>query len=296
MATRERQTTFGWLVSADLFLAATGGGVFLISFILDLLGKYGPVARIGAILGPVLVLVGTLFLVAELGSKTRLHKLFFNFNPSSWLSRGTWLLTVFIIFGLAYSLPAFKAFAWLPWSNAVALGWGIGIVAALFSVLVVIYTGFLFGVVKGIPFWNTPILPVLFFLSGLYAGIAVILVVALFYETTLGVAGFHQLGAAGIGLILLHLLALGSYLEIARHSGASSAESVHLLKTPLFIGGASILGLLVPLGLLAYSLVVSDMLVLTILAGVSSVLLLTGGLFQRYSIIRAGVYLPLYSN
>lgn len=296
MMSQERQTSFGWLVSAELFLSGTGGGVFLTSFILDLLDKYEPVARIGAILGPILVLLGASFLMAELGSKTRLYRLFFNFNLSSWMSRGTWILTIFIIFGLAYSLPAFKAFDWLPWSKGAALGMGIGIVAALFSVLVTVYTGFLLGVVKGIPFWNTPILPPLFFLSGLYTGIAIILVIALFYKTTLGVAGFHQLGVAGIVLILMYLLALGSYLEVARHSDVSSVESVRLLKTPLFIGGASIVGLLVPLCLLSYSLVMSDMLILSILAGVSGVLLLTGGAFQRHCIIRAGVFLPLYST
>ncbi len=176
-----------------------------------------------------------------------------------------------------------------------ALGLGIGIVAALFAVLVTMYSGLLLGVVKGIPFWNTPILPLLFLLSGLYTGIAVILVVALFYNTTLGVAGFYQLGVAGIVLILMHLLALGSYLEVARRSDISSVESVHLLKTPLFIGGVIIVGLVVPLGLLSFSLVVSNILVLSVLAGVSGILLLIGGLFQRYSIIRAGVFLPVYS-
>ena len=295
MVYQKRQTTFGWLVSTELFLAGAGGGAFLISFILDILGKYEPVARIGALLGPVLVLIGASLLVAELHLKTRAVKLFSNFNPSSWMAWGTWMLTIFIILGLAYSLPAFGAFAWLPWSKGVAAGLGIGIVAALFSVLVTIYSGLLLGVVKGIPFWNTPILPLLFLLSGLYTGIAVILVVALFYNTTLGVAGFYQLGVAGIALILIHLIALGSYIEVARRSGISSAESVHLLKTPMFIGGVIIVGLVVPLGLLSFSLVVSNILVLSVLAGVSGVLLLIGGLFQRYSIIRAGVFLPIYS-
>jgi formate-dependent nitrite reductase membrane component NrfD len=289
---QERQTTFGWLVSADLFLSATGGGVFLISFILDLLNKYEPVARIGGILGPILVLIGASFLVAEIGSKAKLYKLFFNFNLSSWMSRGTWILTIFIIFGLAYSLTAFTAFGWLPWSKATALGLGIGMVAALFAGLATSYTGFLFGVVKGIPFWNMPILPLLFFLSGLCTGIAIILAIASFYNT-IGVTGFHQLGAAGTVLILLQLLALGGYLEIARHSGVTSAESVHLLKTPLFIGGVVMVGLLVPFCLLAYSLAVRNMLILSILGGVSSVLLLIGGLFQRYCIVRAGVSRPL---
>ena len=294
MVSQQRQVTFGWLVSADLFLTAVGGGVFLISFALNLLDKYEPVARIGAISGPILVLLGASLLLADLGAKSKAFKLFSSFNPASWMSRGTWILTIFIIFGLAYSLPAFRLFSWLPWSNAMVLVLVIGIVAALFSILIPNYTGFLLGVVRGIPLWNTSVLPLLFFLSGLAMGVAVILGIGSFYNTTLGVAGFHQLGAVGIGFILMYLLALGGYLETARHSSAAAAGSVHLLKTPSFIIGTIILGIVVPLVLLSYSLFLSDLLVLSILAVVSGVLLLIGGFIQRYSIIRAGAFMPLY--
>jgi formate-dependent nitrite reductase membrane component NrfD len=206
---------------------------------------------------------------------------------------GTWILTLFIIFGFAYSLPAFRAFAWLPWGQQVL---GIGIIAALFSILVTAYSGLVLGVVKGIPFWNTAVLPLLFLLSGLYTGIAIILVVSLFHSTALGMAGFYWLGIAGIVLILLHLIILGSHVEIARRSSTAAAESVHQLMNPLFIGVVIIAGLIVPLGLLIYSLGVSSISALTTLVGISGILILIGGLFQRYSIIRAGVFTPLYSG
>lgn len=287
MISHERQTIYGWLIVTDTFLAGAGGGIFLISFILDVLGKYERITRVGVLVGLALVLVGTFLLLAHLGRRTRVYRLFA--NPSSWMSRGTLIMAAFIILGLAYSLPSYGILEW----KTSGLGQGIGIAAAVFSVLVIIYPGFLFGVVKGIPFWNTGILSLLFLFLGLYTGIAAFVLTALFFPTTLEAYGFHQLGGAIIALILIQLLALGVYLEIARHTHASAVESIRLLRTPLLIGGAMIAGLLLPLVLISYSVVISDVLTLSILAGVSSVFLLAGGLLLRHGIIRAGVYVPL---
>ncbi len=292
----ERQTTFGWLVAADIFVVGAGGGVFLVSFVLDLLNKYEPIARTGAILGPILVLIGTFFLLGDLGAKARFYRLFR--NPLSWMSRGTWILTIFIVSGLGYSLPSLGLFAWLPWSKATALGQAIGIVAGIFSVLAIVYGGFLFGVIKRIPLWNTPVSPVLFLFSGLYTGIAILLLIAPLFTVSLGgemVAALHSLGIAEIALILVQLLVLGAYLEIARHGSSSAAESVRLLKMPLFIVGVIIIGLIVPLGLLFYAAMVTELSILSTLAMVAAVLLLAGGMLLRYSILRVGIRLPLYS-
>lgn len=289
----ERQTTFGWLVAADLFLAGTGAGVFLSSFMLDVLNKYEPLARVGAILGPILVLLGTSLLMAELGTKTKFYRLFS--NPSSWMTRGTWILTAFIIFSLAYSLPSFGLFAWLPWNKATALGGFIGIVAAIFAVLAATYTGFLLGVLKRIPFWNTPVLPLLFLFSGLQTGMAILLLISPFFAATLGreLPGALRLFViVEIALSLLQLLMLGAYLEVARHGNRSAAESVGLLKMPLFIAGVVVIGLLVPLGLLFYGAMATDL--LSTLAVIAGILLLAGGVLLRYSIVRVGVRLPLY--
>ena len=231
------------------------------------------------------------FLLFDLGTANKAYRLFS--TPStfgtSWITKGTWILTAFIILGLLYSLPAFSAFEWLPWSQESGAGQGIGIAAAVLSLLVVAYPGFLLGVVKGIPFWNTPTLPPLFFVSGLDTGIALLVLIALFFSTSFGVDGFHLLGIGDIALIVLLLIVLGAYIEIARQSGVTTAASIRLLKTPLFLIGVITVGLLIPLVLLIYSIFVTDALVLRILAGINSVFLLAGGLFLRYSIIRAGV-------
>ena len=282
----ERQEIYGWFIATDTFLAGTGGGTFLISFILGLSNKYEPIARIGALSAPVLVLLGSFFLLADIGSRTRVYRLLA--NPLSWMSRGTLIMLAFIISSLAYSLPLFGPFEW----SVSGVGRGIGIVATVLSVSVAIYPGFLFGIVKRVPFWGTAILPLLFVLSSLYCGIAILLLINLFFMTPL-IAFVFQLGAVGIVLIFMQLLVLGSHLEIARHASVSGAQSVRLLRTPLFIGGVVIVGLLVPLGLLFYSVFVSDILTASIYAGVASVFSLTGGLLLRHSIITAGVYLPL---
>ncbi|MFC1909514.1 NrfD/PsrC family molybdoenzyme membrane anchor subunit [Chloroflexota bacterium] len=295
MVYSEGQKSWGWLIAIYVFLAGVGGGTFLFSFILNFLGIYQSIARIGVLVSPLLVLLGTFLLLFDLGSITKAYRMFT--TPStllaSWMVRGAWILTAFIICGLAYALPSLRFFEWLPWSQASGLGQGIGIAAALLSILVVAYPGFLFGVIESIPFWNTSALPPLFLLSGLDTGISVIVLIALSLPASLGIEGFHLLGTADIVLIILLLIVLGAYIEIVRQAGVTASASVHLLKTPMFIGGVIILGLLLPLVLLVISMFVSDVIVLRTLAGVNGLLILAGGIFLRYSVIRAGVRITI---
>jgi formate-dependent nitrite reductase membrane component NrfD len=225
MRYEEKQSSWGWVVVAHVFLAGVGGGIFLFSFIFDALDVHESVARIGALVGPLLVLVDAFFLLADLGSISRIHRLFFTPSTllSSWMIKGAWILTAFIIFALLYALPSFTQFDWFPWSRESGVGLGIGIIATLLSVLVVVYPGFLLGVVKGIPFWNTPVLPPLFFLSGLDTGVAALALISLFYHTSFGADGFHLLGASDIVLICLILVVLAAYFEIVRHANLSVA-------------------------------------------------------------------------
>ncbi len=292
----ERQTTWGWLVTLGLFFTGAGAGAFLVSFLLDFLNGNEPVGTIGTILGPLVVLIGACFFLADLGSRTMFYRLIS--NAASWMSRGVWFITASIVFGLGYALPSFGAFAWLPWSKTTTFGYVIGIVAAIFSLLVLIYGGLLLGTAKRIPFWNTPLLPILFLFSGLSCGIALLNLVALFFVPALGQempASLHMIGTAEIIIILMELLILGVYVEIARGGNISAVESVRLLKTPLFIGGVVLLGLVIPLGLLFYGAVESNVLVFSTIAGMAGILLLIGGVLLRYTVIRAGVSLPLYS-
>jgi formate-dependent nitrite reductase membrane component NrfD len=295
MRYEEKQQSWGWAIATDAFLAGVGGGTFLFSFIFDVLDMHESVARIGALVGPLLILLGIFFLLADLGSITRVYRLFFTPTTllTSWMARGAWILTAFVVLALLYALPSFSLFEWLPWSRSSGAGQGIGVIAALLSILVVVYPGFLLGVVKGIPFWNNTTLPPLFFLSGLNTGVALLALIALFYSESFGKDGFHLLGASDIALICVVLVVLAAYVEIVRQASITAVISVRLLKTPMFIGGVLILGLLIPLAILIPSIWLDNPTTLRILAGFTGVFILVGGLLLRYSIIRAGVYATL---
>ena len=291
----ERQKSWGWMIILYIFLAGLGGGTFLFSFILLFWGKYEPVARIGALVGPLVVLFASVLLIFDLGSPTRAYRLFTTPKTlmSSWMTRGAWILTAFIILGLAYALPAFSLFNWLPWHQASGWGHGIGIAAGVLSVIVPIYPGLLLGVIKSIPLWNTSALPPIFFLSGLDTGIAVLVLVSLFLPAAIDVVGFHLLGTIDIVLISLLLVALFAYIEIVRQSGITAAASVHLLKTPLFIGGVVIAGMVLPLILLIISVSIPYIQSIRILDGISGVLILTGALLLRFSVVTSGLRRPV---
>lgn len=293
----EKQTSWGWGVAAYLFLAGVGGSAFLFSFVFSVLDiiDFDPVARIGLLAGPILVLIGTVFLLFDLGSVGKTYLLFSTLSrlKSSWMSKGSWILALFIIFGLLYSLPSFSAFAWLPWNMISSAGWVIGIIAALLALFTIAYPGFLLGVARGIPFWNTPVLPPLFFLSGLDTGLALLVLIALSSAPSAGTEVFHIIGVGDIVLIVMVLIVLAAYIEITRQSNVTAGTSVHLLKTPLFIIGVLFIGLIIPLCLLIYSIFIKDITLISVLAAVIGVFILAGGLLLRYSVIRAGMPVSL---
>jgi len=280
----ERQSTFGWVTAVDLFLVGAGGGVFFISFTIGLLNGFEPLAKIGAVCGPLLVLIGVFILLTELSTKIKFYRVFC--NPSSWMSRGTWFITLFVLFGLAYSLPVFWFSAW----TTTPLVSAIGAVAAIFSVLTTLYAGFLFGAVKRIPLWNTAALPVLFFFSSLCTGMAILLLIAPFVMVSLG-DGLDTLSIVAIALMLMQSLVLAVFLGVTSQGGISAAESVRRLTRPRPIIGIIVVGLAIPLGLLSYYAAAGNQFVLLILA---ATLLLIGNFFLRYYILRAGVRLPVY--
>ncbi len=291
----EGQKSWGWLVVIYVFLAGCGGGTFFFSYILALLDRHGPAARIGLLIGPFLVAFGSLLLIFDLGSPARCYRLFTTPATlvSSWMVRGSWILTAFIILGLAYALPSFRLFAWLPWNQSTTPGMIIGIAAALLSIVVPLYPGFLLGVIRSVPLWNTPALPPLFFLSGLDAGVAVLALVSLAFPAVVGLGGFHLLAAGDIVLIVLLLIALFAYLEIVRQSGVTAAESVRLLKRPFFIVGVILCGMLLPLALLIASAFSSNLAAVLAIEGFAGVFILLGGLLLRYSVVASGVRLPV---
>lgn len=180
----EHELFWGMPVILYLFLAGMGAGSTVVGASMMLRGGGGPrgvhheIARYGALLGPIPVIVGVLAIIFELGSWNvghyfRFINLFLVMNLSP-MSVGSWLLVAFIITSLmfAYSYLRFMPMPFgdrLKWR--VALAWiniplGIG---------VAIYTGVLLGAMPSRPFWNSPMLAFLFLISALSTGTALII-------------------------------------------------------------------------------------------------------------------------
>lgn len=187
----EHELTWGLPVVLYLFLAGVGAGAVTVSGSVLLRGgdysggTFFRLARYGALIGPVPVILGTCLIIFELGRWDRALNLFKVINLSP-MSIGSWFLGLFIMTSLVYAaafLPSFFTrfnqlsrrlapfLHLMAWIN-VPLGIGVAV-----------YTGVLLGAMPSRPLWNSPILALLFLVSALSTGVAtIILARALFHK------------------------------------------------------------------------------------------------------------------
>ncbi|MDH5355137.1 MAG: polysulfide reductase NrfD [Gammaproteobacteria bacterium] len=178
---------WGFPVISYLFLAGLGAGALTVSASMFLSSggtasakSYFPEARYGALIAPVPVILGTFLLIFELGSFQvgdwfKWIKLFQVINLSP-MSIGSWLLTIFIGISLVY------AYAFWPRSRMTGdqldkLRKTVAWIGIPMGIAVAVYTGVLLGAMPSRPFWNTPMLAILFLLSAMSSGVAVIMLV-----------------------------------------------------------------------------------------------------------------------
>jgi len=270
----QHESTWGIKIVNYLFLAGMGAGALAVGASLHLIAGWEQVLLPAAVLGIVLVSAGSLFLVADLGRPLNFWKVLSN-PASSMISIGAWILTLFLVVAAGFLLMA-NAGGPPGWIRS--LSWA-SVVLALATAS---YTGVLLGVVKARPFWNNPLLPVLFTVSALSTGSGALGLVDLFQ----GGAEFQLLGQAEMGFILLESVMVFLYLAIMNHSTVDAMRSVRLvvsgrLALP-FWGGVVGLGLFVPL--FSYLFLPGE-------TGVAmgAVATLGGGYFLRHTFMFAGL-------
>lgn len=307
---------WGYPIILYLFLAGMGAGATTVSASMLLRGGGGArgmhheIAHYGALLGPVPVIVGTALLVFELGSFEagnyfRFLNLFLVMNLSP-MSVGTWLLALFIITSAMYAytymtfLPMYfgDRFKWrraLAWVN-VPLGIGVAV-----------YTGVLLGAMPSRPFWNSPILALLFLLSALSCGTALIIFTRTFMRrgdvstenSEVRQRSGFVLASADTLLIGLELLAIFLFIMFAYLTVGDVRYAIDSILpggplATLFWVGVVFVGLLVP-GLIELYHVVPGLLMhhreytvsqyteLVVAAAV-----IVGGFLLRYVVVVAG--------
>jgi formate-dependent nitrite reductase membrane component NrfD len=285
--------------SASVLLRGGGGGFA---------GAHVEIARYGAFLAPIPLIVGCLALIFELGTFEagywfrwiNLYKVI-NLSP---MSIGTWLLTVFIGVSVLY------AYTFVP--NAPFLGErrdllrkALAWVSVPLGIATAVYTGILLGAMPARPFWNSPILALLFLLSSISTGVAVILLArAILHRTQSEEAeqarreSDYLLTATDVMLIGFELMVIFLFLMYAQLTIGNVKEAVAVILpggdlAALFWIGVVLIGLLIP-ALIELYYVVPKLLyhrgydAPRVMDIVVSGAVLAGGFLLRYVVLVAG--------
>jgi len=303
------ELNWGLPVILYLFLAGLGAGAVTVSgSVLLRKGGFGAsrfaIARCGALIGPLPVMLGTFLIVFELGQPFRALNLFKVINLSP-MSIGTWLLATFIVLSLLYALTFLPGSA-KPGDRLSPIRKTLAWICVPFGIGVAIYTGVLLGAMPARPFWNSPILAGLFVFSALSTGTAAIILMGVFnrrtssdpavkadYENSSYLLVASDALLLGGELVIIFLFLMFAHLTIGdvRHAVSTVLPGGQL--APAFWGLVIGLGLLVPFVIelaqiapkMLYGKAFKTILVAEIAAPVA---ILIGGFALRYIIVVAG--------
>lgn len=165
------QETFGLFISIYFYLTGLSAGSFILSSLRYVFGfeKFKPLAKPGVILAAILLVMAPIALLIHSGHPMRAWHLFIFINPTSPLSWGSFLLTIYPIVCIIYAYFMFK-------ENS-KMAKIMGIIGIPSAIAVHGYTGFVLAVAKARALWATPIMPLLFLVSAMISGIALMMVV-----------------------------------------------------------------------------------------------------------------------
>jgi formate-dependent nitrite reductase membrane component NrfD len=262
----------GVLIVVAHFFSGVGAGAWLLSACFGLrLGLWLGLASVGVCSG--------LAHLAFLGRPERFWRILRRPN-ASWISRGIWSIGIFLASGGAYGgleLPGPGRSLLLLLSLAAAVG-------------VLLYEGFVYASSVAIPFWRTPLLPLVYVAYGIRGGAALLLVLA-----ALGGARFDLEAMEAIKLFVVAStgLLVALLLWNARRRGGAAELSMRRLLfgpiAPAFYGGTLLVGIAVPIALGAAHALGAGGLALLALIGLASLL---GDFYVKYCVVKAGVYVP----
>ena len=281
---------WGPMIAWYLFLAGASAGAFLTSAFVE--AKYPESVKMrvaGRIIAPVFVGIGLLMLMldAEAGLHNPLRFFWLISNPGSVMTLGVYFICVYMPVALVAALLEIlkkRVPKWLTW---------IGIVSAF---AVAAYTGFLLGVVKAVPLWNNAVLPILFVVSALSAGLAATSLVGLITDRE----RFEQMWLikkSHVILSAIEIVVLVTMLIIVSAGSYEGAASVQMLVTgqfaPAFWGGIILLGLIAPLIIEGYPVFITKRAETSTTSMVVSVIgeagVLVGGFTLRLLVILAAL-------
>lgn len=261
---------FSELVVAYLFLGGTGAGACAVMAVAGLLvdgdqlrlcaasrfldergQAFGRFFGTGLAAGVAALVLGMICLTADVGRPDRLVLLAVS-EPANYLVLGAWSLAA------CFGLGVLAALAWrgvLPVRSAALRG--LSALLAAVSFVTMAYTGLLLSSMASVPLWHNLWLPVMFVLSSLSCGIALVLVCTLLGRGACAFAGVLRALVRIDGLIIAaEVLVLAAWLvAVCAAAGAASTptDAAALASVRLLLEGPGALAFWV--GLVAVGLV-----------------------------------------
>jgi formate-dependent nitrite reductase membrane component NrfD len=283
MVSYTRQTEWidrrGILLWIAFYAGGLGGGLYLVSlFFNSLWGMFISWLIMAFIKG------GTHLLF--LGKPLRFWRII-SHPQTSWLARGFIFVISFVGFGAIQLLITYFA----PGNPAEVV---FKVLAGIMAFCVTLYTGIILMNVKGVPFWNSQLLPLLFFACGILGGFGLSIVLSI---SGTGI-NLSQAEQGSRWLLLINVLLIVIYLWQASRREVVGKQSVleqlHGHNAPVFWIGIVALGIVIPLAVVLAHIIVGEIPSGIIIAGV--VCEIAGGLSLRYVVLKAGAYKPLVAK
>lgn len=177
-----------WPISVYLLLAGISGGALIIALAIRFYKNQSEntaTYKAAALVSCGTIMLGMVFLVADLTRPLLFWQILINYNWTSVMSIGVAALMVYIPLTCVAVVYAFQDFIKVKFSFLTPIvnllnKFRIYVegMLFLFAVVVCAYTGFLISVLVRFPLLNTSILPALFVVSGLSAGTAALVLVS----------------------------------------------------------------------------------------------------------------------
>jgi formate-dependent nitrite reductase membrane component NrfD len=287
------QRDWGLLIALYLFLGGVGSGAYVIGAANSLMGSsYGVATEVALWISWPAVLVGTFALIADLGQPLKAILAGVKVG-SSWIARGFWVISIFMF--LAFLHQVLVEYAGMAADAPVVVV--ISVVATASAVGTMAYTGLLLGAAKGVPFWRSGIVPVVFVVSAMVTGhFTVMIGMAFVGATAATIVELHTMALEAAALVGLELLAIFFLLQAAHRSLDARESAQRVMRRLAFVLGYFVFGLAAPLVIMVFLFATeglsNDLFIALSVAGAA--LGLAGGLILRHSLLVVGT-LPTWN-
>ncbi|CDX05045.1 tetrathionate reductase subunit C [Desulfitobacterium sp. LBE] len=333
LANVEHPVQLGYLISIYFFYTGLSAGSFVLSSLGTVFGiqKYKPIAKAGVVMAIALLAVAPLHLIADLEQPARFYTLFFRLNPTSAISYGTFLLTLYpltCIFylwfmmrkdfalgaqkltGFRQALYSFLTFGKKDLSpDALARDqkWikGLGTLGVPLALSVHGYTGFILANMQARALWHTGLMPLIFLMSAMVSGTGLLILILIltqrYFSPERALTPRRKAVLQDIARLMMWFIVVDGVLMAINFiilyfgNAAGYAAAEMLLRgshSTMFLGVEIGLGLVIPFVITFWSKTRKSLGLISL----ASLLTLLGVIAMRINFVVGGQQIPLSGN